>query len=326
MTLAQIKYLNIPAADSLRLDDVMKIYAALRPSMPNGKKGACQEASRLIDILDEFDGLVLDAYGVINVGDGPIDGIMDLLETADKKAKPVIVLTNGSSFPSARTCDKYLNWQLPIKCSDVLSSRDAFIAQFFGEPKTALRVRPIIGCLGQNIEPLTGSNFLSYGHDTNFWEKAEELVFFGAVGWGEVDQIAFEAAMIGRPRPLHIANPDVTAPQVGGRLSAEPGYWTARMMKAAASRLVEQDIRWYGKPYAPAFELALQRMQKRLGHNVDNRRIAMVGDSLHTDILGGSAVGMTTVLITRHGLFCGGIASSYMETSGIYPDWVVDTL
>ena len=326
MTLAQIKSLNIPVADALGLDDVMKIYAALRPSMPNGKKGACQEASRLIDILDEFDGLVLDAYGVINVGDGPIDGIMDLLETADRKSKPVIVLTNGSSFSSARTCDKYLDWQLPIKCSDVLSSRDALIAQFSGEPKTGLGVRSTIGCFGRNIEPLTGDNFLSYGLDTNFWERADELVFLGAVGWEESDQTAFEAAMIDRPRPLHIANPDVTAPQVGGRFSAEPGYWTARMMKAAASRLVEQDIRWYGKPYAPAFELALSRMQRRLGYNIDNRRIAMVGDSLHTDILGGSAAGMTTVLITRYGLFCRKAASSYVEASGIYPDWVVDTL
>ena len=31
----------------------------------------------------------------------------------------------------------------------------------------------------------------------------------------------------------------------------------------------------------------------------------MVGDSLHTDILGGAAAGMTTVLITDHGLFRG---------------------
>ena len=326
MTMPQIKDLNIPAADALGLDDVMKIYAALRSSMPNGKKGACEQASSLIDILDEFDGLVLDGYGVINVGDGLIDGIMTLLETANSKAKPVIVLTNGSSFSSNRACNKYLDWQLPIKCSEVLSSRDAFMVQFSDAPTNVLTARPMVGCFGRNIEPLTGNNFLSYGQDKDFWEKADELIFLGAVGWEEIDQAAFEAAMISRPRPLHIANPDVIAPQVGGRFSAEPGYWTARMMKAAASRLVQLDIRWYGKPHRPAFELALSQMHKRLGRNIDNRRIAMVGDSLHTDILGGGAVGMTTVLITRHGLFRGRMASAYIEASGIYPDWIVDTL
>ncbi len=326
MTLSQIKHLNIPAADALGLDDVMRIYAALRPSTLFIKKGACQQASRLIDILDKFDGLVLDGYGVINVGDGPIDGIMALLETAESKAKPVIVLTNGSSFSSTRAYDKYLNWQLPIKCSDVWSSRDALITQFSGSLKTALTMEQSIGCFGRSIEPLTGNNFLSYGDDKDFWEKADELVFLGAVDWGEGDQAAFEAAMINRPRPLHIANPDVTAPQVGGRLSAEPGYWTARMIKAVSNPLVQLDIRWYGKPYSPAFELALFQMQRKLGRNIDNRRIAMVGDSLHTDILGGGAVGMTTVLLTRHGLFRGATAAPYMKASGIYPDWVVDTL
>ena len=324
--LAKLKHLNIPAADALELDDVMAIYAALRPIMPYGKKGAFHQASRLIDILDKFDGFVLDGYGVINVGDGPINGIMTFLEMAATKEKPVIVLTNGSSFSSIRAYNKFKKWHLPIVCADVLSSRDALVAQFADSIKTALPVEPKIGCFGRNIEPLNGNKFLNYGDDNEFWQRADELVFLGAVGWEEADQAAFEAAMIKRPRPLHIANPDVTAPQAKGKFSAEPGYWTARMMQVAANRLVHLDIKWYGKPYAPAFELALTQMQKRLGYNTDNHRIAMVGDSLHTDILGGASVGMTTVLITGHGLFRGQVASLYCDSSGIYPDWVVDTL
>ena len=71
----EIKHVKIPAADTLGLDSVMAIYQALRPIMPVvGRDGACQTAPRLIDILDEFDGLVLDGYGVINIGDGPIEG------------------------------------------------------------------------------------------------------------------------------------------------------------------------------------------------------------------------------------------------------------
>ena len=69
----EIKHVKIPAADTLGLDAVMAIYQALRPIMPVvGRDSACQTAPRLIDILDEFDGLVLDGYGVINIGDGQI--------------------------------------------------------------------------------------------------------------------------------------------------------------------------------------------------------------------------------------------------------------
>ena len=77
----EIKHVKIPAADTLGLDSVMAIYQALRPIMPvAGRDGAGQTALRLIDILDEFDGLVLDGYGVINIGDGPIEGIKTLLD------------------------------------------------------------------------------------------------------------------------------------------------------------------------------------------------------------------------------------------------------
>ena len=75
--LVDIKQVKIPAADALKLDDVVEIYQALRPSMPAGNMGAAKPASRLIDLLDEFDGLVLDGYGVINVGDEYEDGNAD---------------------------------------------------------------------------------------------------------------------------------------------------------------------------------------------------------------------------------------------------------
>ena len=52
----------------------------------------------------------------------------------------------------------------------------------------------------------------------------------------------------------------------------------------------------------------------------------MVGDSLHTDILGGAAAGMTTVLITDHGLFRGQDALPFCISCGLLPDWIVRTL
>jgi hypothetical protein len=82
----EIEHVKIPAADALGLDAVMAIYQALRPIMPAGRQGwRMPNSARLIDILDEFDGLVLDGYGVINIGDGPIEGIKTLLDAAASK-------------------------------------------------------------------------------------------------------------------------------------------------------------------------------------------------------------------------------------------------
>ena len=53
------------------------------------------------------------------------------------------------------------------------------------------------------------------------------------------------------------------------------------------------------------------------------RHVAMIGDSLHTDILGGGAAGMQTVLLTGYGLFAAGGADDMIDACGITPDWVV---
>jgi ribonucleotide monophosphatase NagD (HAD superfamily) len=52
----------------------------------------------------------------------------------------------------------------------------------------------------------------------------------------------------------------------------------------------------------------------------------MVGDSLHTDIIGGSAFGLRSVLLTDYGLFRDGGARQMIDACGIYPDWIVDRL
>jgi FMN phosphatase YigB (HAD superfamily) len=52
----------------------------------------------------------------------------------------------------------------------------------------------------------------------------------------------------------------------------------------------------------------------------------MVGDSLHTDILGARAAGLQAVLLTGYGLFCDGGAHDMIEACGIAPDWIAATL
>ena len=261
--MVHITQAKIPAADALEISDVVKIYQALRPFMPSGRMGEAKPESRLIDLLDEFDGLILDGYGVINVGDGQIDGIAALLDAAASRGKPVLVLTNGGSFSAEKTWKKYQDWQLPIERDDVISSRDT-LGFFSGKYQAKLTELTEVGCFGRKIEALTGDNILAYGRDDDFWHQADEFLFLGALDWDEDDQADFEMAMITYPRRLHIVNPDVAAPQANGRFSAEPGYWTARMMQAAANQGVDIDVRWYGKPYGPAFNLALARMKMRL--------------------------------------------------------------
>jgi ribonucleotide monophosphatase NagD (HAD superfamily) len=51
----------------------------------------------------------------------------------------------------------------------------------------------------------------------------------------------------------------------------------------------------------------------------------MVGDTLHTDILGGAQAGWKTVLVTDHGLLRGENVEQAIARSGIVPDYIVAT-
>ena len=163
---------------------------------------------------------------------------------------------------------------------------------------------------------------MAYGKTEDFWHKVDSFAILGAIDWTEQDQASFEAALTARPRPVFVANPDVAAPQTG-HFSPEPGYWMARAMQAAQIPAHGAAVYWYGKPYRPAFDLALDRLNKLAGRHLDRRRVAMVGDSLHTDILGGGAAGLQSVLITGAGLFRDGGADRFIAATGIQPDWIV---
>jgi predicted HAD superfamily phosphohydrolase YqeG len=47
----------------------------------------------------------------------------------------------------------------------------------------------------------------------------------------------------------------------------------------------------------------------------------MIGDTLHTDILGGNAQGFTTVLVTQHGFLRGLDVAKHITLSQISPDF-----
>ena len=52
----------------------------------------------------------------------------------------------------------------------------------------------------------------------------------------------------------------------------------------------------------------------------------MVGDTLHTDVLGGAAYGVKTVLVTDHGLFAGYDYAKFIRQTQIIPDFIIPTI
>jgi 4-nitrophenyl phosphatase len=102
-------------------------------------------------------------------------------------------------------------------------------------------------------------------------------------------------------------NPDNTLPSELGQM---PGNGATLAAIAAASDKAPLII---GKPQPAIFQLALQRLQ------AEPQSTAMVGDRLDTDILGGHAVGLVTVL-----LLSGVTSGEDLAGSSLIPDLILE--
>ena len=308
--------LRLPAPDAITLEDIIRIYEALRPQMPVAPQDAAppRRIDRLIDLLDHVEALVLDGFGVINIGVTPIDGILEFLDAAARRDIAVMVLTNGAGQPAETSWRKYRNWGLDLAREQVVSSRDSLEAELAG-----LTAGGVVASMGPLARPLGVAGELAFD-DPQMFAQATHFAFLGAIGWTETHQAALEVALATGGRHLLVANPDISAPQEGG-FSAEPGYWAARAAQATGIR-----PQWFGKPHAGAFDLVMARLEDVYGRRFDRARVAMVGDSLHTDILGGAAAGMQSVLLTGYGLFSNGGADDMIRACGITPHWIAERL
>ncbi|MCB1390622.1 MAG: HAD hydrolase-like protein [Rhodobacteraceae bacterium] len=252
-------------------------------------------------ILRRFDGFILDAFGVLNVGEGVLPQALERVAQMRALGKRVVVLTNGASLPRAEALAKYHKWGFDFRESEVIASRDLAGAALAGRGGLWAAIAPKgagFGDLPGDVQAL----------DDRLLAEADGFLFLGAQDWDDARQAALVAALQARPRPVICANPDMVAPREDG-FSWEPGHY---------AHALPVPVEFHGKPYPGALAAALAAL------DLPPARVAMVGDTLHTDVLGGRAAGCGTVLVTGHGFFRGVDPDPFVEATGIVPDYIAD--
>ncbi len=276
-------------------------------SMPDTTKSI----DHLGDLIDDIDVFVLDGFGVLNVGANPVPGAVERIASLQQQGKQVLVLTNGATMPVSVTVEKYRSWGFEFELPHVVSSRNALEEAVAG-CNNAIKWG-VIGKQEAQIELLAPLVTL-LEDDAAAYDQADAFIFLGSGDWNDHRQSLLHHSLKHRKRRVLVGNPDLVAPQASA-MSLEPGYF--------AHALADLDVcepEFYGKPFGPVFDIVTRQIE-----NVPSHRIAMVGDSLHTDILGGAAYGWRTVLIKDHGLLKGSDHETLFELSGIRPDFIAST-
>ena len=279
-------------------------YRAIAHTLPESPHGFPKKSYHILDlqyVLKRYDGFILDAFGILNVGDGVLPQAVERVQQIRDAGCKVLVLTNGASATKEEALAKYHKWGFDFAETEVIASRDLAGAALEGRGGLWAGIAPE----GAGFDDLPGD---IKALDDDLLEAADGFLFLGSQGWDERKQAKLVAALKARPRPVICANPDIVAPREEG-FTWEPGHWAHDL---------PVKVEFYGKPYGGAYEAALKAM------DLPAARVAMVGDTLHTDILGGRAAGCGTVLVTGHGFFKGVDPEGFIEATGVRPDYIAD--
>lgn len=299
---------------TLNAMEIFERYEAVRRRLPSARFPAESAAIENLEALvDEIDVFLLDAFGVLNVGETAIPGAAERLEAFSRLGKQVFVLTNSATYDATKALEKYRRFGFALEKEQIISSRDAAITALDLYPKDY--VWGVAATAQSGLAELPRVTHL-LGEDPSDYEMVNAFLFLSSADWTVKQQSLLQNSLQSNPRPLLVGNPDLVAPREGG-LSLEPGFFTHEIAEQIG--IAPQ---FYGKPFLNVFDRVLEAELK----GINRGRIAMVGDTLHTDILGGAAAGVRTVLVTGHGLHKGMNIPKLIERSGIVPDYIAATI
>lgn len=247
----------------------------------------------LSEIIDDYDALLLDLWGVIHGGIEPYPGVLETLALLRRAGKPVALLSNAPRR-AATAARRLTRIGVSRELYDgLMTSGEA------AHEALAARPDPDHAALGRRylyIGPEWDQDLVA---DLDYREadQIEDADFMLCLGlYDEAGPLErydplFTAARA-RDLPLICVNPDLVVHRQGGITSPCAGLLAKYYRETHRGRAI-----YHGKPDPGIFRRAAAALGVPEG-----ARILVVGDSLSTDIRGARAAGYDSVFVTR-GIF-----------------------
>ena len=261
------------------------------------------EIQSLLDIADQVDAFVFDAFGVLNVGETMIPGADTRLDQLRERGCAIRILTNAASYDRSGAIAKFKRLGLRIKDEEIITSREAAL-QHLGAGHW--------GVITADSDPLTDlpDHITRLNDSPDDYGAVDQFLFLSTADWTVARQNLLMSSMQNRPRNVLIGNADLAAPRDDG-FSVEPGHFGHQIADLFPDR-----VQFFGKPFPEVYDLIEATLP-----SLTPDRIAMCGDTLHTDILGAAARGWRTVLVTQDGLFAGYDTQPFSKQARLFADW-----
>ena len=230
-------------------------------------------------LADRFDGLLVDLDGVVWIGRDAVPGAPETLRTLLEADKRIVFITNNPGKPPAVYARRLQEIGVLVGPEQVVTAGMVAVRmanEAAGNDGSAF----VIGAppLKEMIE--------ASGVRLCHWEEAPEASVVVVSGHREFSYRELMAAKqaLDRGAPLIATSRDPTMPFPGGELPGTGAVLAA--VETASGRRAEIA----GKPERHLFEIA----RKALG---ECESVAMIGDRVSSDIAGGRAAELETILV-----------------------------
>ena len=271
-------------------------------------------------IAKDYKAIFVDSYGVLKSHQGLIDGVQSTINYLRDEGKIFRVLTNDASRSQEEQVEMFTRIGLNnLKKEEIITS--GMLARHFLELKVKSGKIAYLGT------PNSAKYFLQFGLepvpvadiDLNNVDDILAFVFLDDEGFDWNAGINKTVNFLRRKNlPVIVANSDKYYPINNNDVAVAIG---------GISRLIEsvlnQKFIRFGKPDSQMFMYAFDDINK-VG-NFTKSDILMVGDTLHTDILGGNKFGLQTLLVLSGNTRPDSVEMK-INSSGIIPDFISDSI
>ncbi len=238
-------------------------------------------------LIEQYEVLLFDAYGVLVHSTGALPGAIELFEYLNQIGKPYYILTNDASKLPETAAMRYKEYGLDLSVDRIISSGSLLKAYFATHHLKGANCIVLGPADSVRYVEQAGGIVVSPGQSFDVLVIADEagFPFFETVD--KVFTSLCRSLDNGKVVHLILPNPDLIYPKSDHGLGFTSGSIAAMFEAALRARYPHRNDLTFirlGKPHKSIFEEALSRS--------GTRKMVMIGDQLTTDIKGARAFGL----------------------------------
>lgn len=245
------------------------------------------------ELIEGYDALAIDAYGVLVDGQGAIGHAAAFIDALRSRNKPFLLVTNDASRTPSSIAARFAGLGIAIDVDQVLSSGSLMAPWLVAHGHADSPVAVLGPADAQQMVTSTGAR-LTEPSDPD----VRCIVVADDSGFDFLPTIEAALSTIsrrldaGQSIDLLLPNPDIIYPRPEGKLAFTAGAVAELLERGLAARFgpTAPSFTRLGKPHLPIFAQAKQRLGT-------SGRTVMLGDQLDTDVAGALAAGFDAALV-----------------------------